>query len=265
MEPNSAMAPAELLERGLVAERPPVGRPDQAERRWVGWRWVAVFWPRARVVPLEELAAANAVQALLTRTVREISPVYAQAAVTVEDVEMSRIRPLARVMNARRRTRMKRYLRMLGKRRITPYAPAAVRFRGEATYRLALPPVLEEHRHRFAVVDGLHRLHLLFERGDATARCVVIRGAHLPELPSDLARWRAVRLSQDDSRPPKKNFPNFRSSRFRPAGSYLRSKLLQYPDLDAIRDACIAAEHAEGLVVSEHWCREHGRLDDCTP
>lgn len=259
------MAPVALPERGTVAgarvSAPHAGgtrrRPSTARN------WFDELRFANRVVALEDLAPPEAVEALVVRTVREISSVYGDAAIAIEKIDMSRVRPLARVMNARRRDRMERYLRMLRRRHIIPYTPAAVRFRGEAAYQLALPPVLEEHGSQFAVVDGLHRLHLLFERGDSAVVCVVIRGAHLPELPSDLARWRAVRVSTNESRPQKKNFLHFRSSRFRPVGSYLRSELFQYPDLQAIADACVAALRSGGSVVSEHWCKEHGRLDDC--
>lgn len=224
------------------------------------WRSFVRLWRPSRVRQLSVVGGRDAAEALVARTVREISRHYVHASVMVETVDLARVRPLSRRLDPSRLENMRTYLQMLRRRHICPYVPTAVRFAGEDTFRLALPPVLEEHEDILAVIDGTHRLDLLVEHGETSAVCVVVRGEDLPNLPSEPARWEDLQvMDRYESR--VKKFRRFRRHRFRPAGSYLRS--LEYANLGELRDDCTAAERATGANVSGHWCEKHQRLDDC--
>jgi hypothetical protein len=236
------------------------GKADVRSPKHAAWQRLVRLCRPSRVRPLSSLGGRGAAKALVERTVREVSPHYRDASIEVETVELTRVRPLSLVLESVRNENMRTYLRMLRRRRIRPYVPAAVRFRGEDTFRLALPPVLEEHGDVLAVVDGTHRLSLLVDRSETTAVCVVVRGKDLPSLPSEPVEWRSLRV-KDDYLSRAKKFRRFRRNRFRPAGSYLRN--LEYANLRELRDDCAAAERAAGTVVSGHWCEKHQRLDNC--
>jgi hypothetical protein len=258
---------AELVERG--GARGDHGQPRRERADKVGpagesWarRHLIRPWRRSAVYPLHELASPDAADALVDRAVRSASRDYANALIRIETVDLSRVHPLTLVLDPERQARVATYLRLLDRRGLQPYVPAAVRFRDENTYQLALPPVVEDHEGSFCVVDGTHRLKLLVDRGDQSAVCVVVQGSHLPPLPSEPGTWNELRLaSQYVSR--SKKFRQLRSKFFRPTGAYLRSHIFEFDSLSAISEASEAAESGRDLAITEHWCQKHQRLDNC--
>ncbi len=180
--------------------------------------------------PLTRIASLDASQALVEQAIRQISRIYVDSVITVQPVDLDRVVPLSFIIDPERSVRVARYLRLLRRRHILPYSASAVRFRGERTYQLALPPLVEEHGDTYVVVDGVHRLKLLIDASEDTAICVVVSG-NLPAPPSEPAKWSEVRYGPDKYISRAKKFRAFNRPLFRPAGDYLRSRAFEYSSL----------------------------------
>jgi hypothetical protein len=204
----------------------------------------------------------DAADALVERTVRAVSKDYARALIRVQVVDLPRVHPLSLVVDPSRLRTVSKYLRLVQRKFLDPYVPAVVRLRGERKFRLAIPPVVEEHGDIYAVVDGTHRLKLLVDRGYIAAVCVVVSGSSLPPLPSEIGEWNEVR-EREDYVSRRNKFRHLRRRRFRLAGAYLRSSVLEYETLREIEAACKDAQAARSHEVTEHWCHKHQRLDRC--
>jgi len=206
----------------------------------------------SRVVALEDAAEAPAaaVADLMARTIRSTTQVYREMDIASEIVPLSATFPVLRSARQERYTRATAFVDLLEAAGIERFVPTLLRFAREWRYRLVLPPVLEEHGRQMVVVDGSHRLKVLYDRDVIEARCVVIRPRHdaatLPAPPAALIELQDMHVGNYVSKGRK--FEDFNKGDFRPVASHLRrGDEFQYPDVKSARAACRRAfEDPEG-------------------
>ncbi|HEV3319348.1 MAG TPA: hypothetical protein VG053_06405 [Solirubrobacteraceae bacterium] len=137
-------------------------------------------------------------------------------------------------------------------RRINLFEPCLVRYRGEDTFRLVLPPVVEKKRRGYVVVDGVHRLTGLYKSKTRQGlrrfrwlprwlrdevEVVVIDG----KLPSAAARsvgFEAITVPKKNDPPPKKKFLRLRKDLFRPANATLSGSQFRFTSTTSFVEAC---------------------------
>ena len=79
--------------------------------------------------------------------------------------------------------------------------------------RLIPPPVIEEHKGRLVIIDGLHRLFEAVRTGLRSVSAVVLRG-DLPRLPADTLTWEELSVT-DHETPRALKFQNLDDAVFR--------------------------------------------------
>lgn len=197
-----------------------------------------------QIIPVSRLVDDRVFCTYLVRSIRDISPYYARAHIAMASVEISNVRPLSRVAEKSRYKRAKRLVRTMRARRMPPFEPCLLRYRGEAGYRLVMPPVVEQTERAdraLVVVDGVHRLLALsrLQPRKAEVRVVLISGARLPRPAATPVNLTNVEIVNGEVSLAKK-FHRLRPRLFRPAGSTLRSDRFRFDSVDGFLTACQA-------------------------
>jgi hypothetical protein len=193
----------------------------------------------ARLVPVADLVDDATFRRYLDSSIRQISPFYARATIREADVHLERIRPLSLVVEKQRYKQARKLVRLMRWRRLRLFEPCLVRYPGETSLRLMLPPVVEQRDSVYVLVDGVHRLTALTRSTSRqkSVRLVVVSGAKLPRpaaTPGTLVR---VKLSDEDAKRAKK-FRKLKPRLFRPAGATLRGDQFRFDSIESFLTAC---------------------------
>jgi hypothetical protein len=197
----------------------------------------------------------------LDTAIRQISDYYADASISVVKVPIENVRPLSRVVEEDRYKRAKRLRRQMRLRGMSLFEPCLLRYRGEDTFRLVMPPVVERRRRNYVVVDGVHRLTVLHKsktwRGlrhfrwlhrwlNYEVEVIVIEGVHKPAAAKSVG-FNEITVPRKNGPPPKKNkFRNFKKEYFRPANATLSSSQFRFTSTDSFVEACQNASRRLG-------------------
>ncbi len=211
---------------------------------------------RTRLMPVTRLVEPEQFALYLDTAVRQISDYYTDASISVVKVPIKNVRPLSRVVEEGRYRRAKRLRRRMRLRRISLFEPCLLRYRGEDTFRLVLPPVVEKRRRNYVVVDGVHRLTGLYKSktrqglrhlrwlcrwlSDEVA-VVVIEGVLQPAAATSVGFEEIAVPKRNGPRPKKNKFRRLRKEFFRPANATLSGSQFRFTSTDSFVEACRSA------------------------
>jgi hypothetical protein len=202
------------------------------------WRFPRLLW-HAHLVPITHIIDPSAFRKYLDASIREISPYYADATITVASVPIDQVRPLSRVVEQHRYRRAKRLVGVMRRRRVPLFEACLLNYSGEKGFRLVLPPVVEQTDRAFVVVDGVHRLTALSRalRPQRTVQLVVISGAKLPRPAAIPGSLTAIKVATGE-RSRAKTFRKLKPRLFRPAGATLRGDYFRFDSVTSFVEAC---------------------------
>lgn len=215
-----------------------------------------------RMVRLEDRVDREEADAFITAAVRASSPVYQGVDIERRVVDLDRVYPLSRFYSPGRFRAAKTYIKLAQRRSIELFEPTCLRHWGERDYHLALPPIVEPWSDGYAVIDGVHRLYALRERGAREATVVAVVSRALPPLPGTPGTWQSLR-SERTTVQRRKKFRQFKRELFRPAASYFRSERFRFYSLPQIDRSCRRAAANLGPASDVFWCHKHRDLDRC--
>jgi hypothetical protein len=212
----------------------PPRRPGQSLFSW-----------RTQVIPVSRLVDDHMFFAYVTHAMRDISPFYARARISVTSVRMSRVRSLSCVAEKLRYKQARRLVRVLEARRISLFTPCLLQYRGESEYTLVLPPVVEQTDRAdraLVIADGVHRLTALYHMRPQTTdvMVVLISGGRLPRPASTPVNLSEIELTAGEVSLAKK-FRQLQPKLFRPTGATLRSDRFRFDSIDSFLVACRAS------------------------
>jgi len=202
-------------------------------------RWVPRLLWHAHLIPITHIVEPSAFRLYLDASIREISPYYADARITLANVPIDQVRPLSRIVERQRYKHAKRLVGAMRRRRVPLFETCLLTYSGEKGIRLVLPPVVEQTDRAFVVVDGVHRLTAVSRalRPQSKVQLVVISGAKLPRpaaIPGSLA---AVEVATTDPSRAKK-FRKLKPRLFRPTGAALRGDRFRFDSEASFVEAC---------------------------
>jgi hypothetical protein len=216
---------------------PPALHPAAADesRRW---RFPRFLW-HAHLVPITHIIDPSTFGKYLDASIREISPYYADATITVASVSIDQVRPLSRIVVQHRYRRAKRLVGVMRRRRVPLFEACLLNYTGEKGFRLVLPPVVEQTDRAFVVVDGVHRLTALSRafRPQRTVQLVVISGAKLPQPAAIPGSLTAIKVTTGE-RSRAKKFRKLKPRLFRPTGATLRGDHFRFDSVTSFVEAC---------------------------
>jgi hypothetical protein len=138
-------------------------------------------------------------QGLMEAFIRSLWEPYKEASVVIRRISLGSVTPVAISVAAERLWNAGDLLRGYQAARVEPYEPVLVRDPSAMLWRVLLPPIVE-WRSRGAttgdemfVLDGMHRLYTLHEKGATHVRGLTITSSQLPPLPAHTPEsWRQV-------------------------------------------------------------------------
>lgn len=214
------------------------GAPGHPSRVTAWRRWPAILrW--TRLIPVLDLVAPEQFTAFLAASIREISPYYSRARISTTIVRLDEVHPVSRTVEARRLKRARRLVRLMRQRDRTFFESCLLKYRGEASYHLVLPPVVERAGGNLVVVDGVHRLTAL-DRSDHHPKdvsVVLIRDSRLPRPAAVPCKLSDIEVTYYDPKPSVK-FRRLQPDLFRPTGSTLRSRIFAFQSVEEFVTVC---------------------------
>lgn len=130
----------------------------------------------------------------------------------IEDVEVSSLRPLTRVIRAYKYRQVEHLAGVFRDKGIPLFDCAAVQLDGGAN-SVVTPPVVEVHGAEMFVIEGNTRTYFCYQMGVPRMRVIVVRGVEDP-LPGQSVELRRVSISTDDLEPDDR-MPGLNYSLFR--------------------------------------------------
>jgi hypothetical protein len=154
------------------------------------------------MVPLRIVLGDALLQRLVEAFARSLWKDYKDASVRIGRVPMLGATPVAIAVDADRLWRASELLWEYSIAGVEPYTPVLVRHSSATPWRLLLPPIIEAHGDgqtepkAMYVLDGMHRLHNLYQQAIGQAMALIISSPDLPPPPAHMPNswagvWRA--------------------------------------------------------------------------
>ena len=154
------------------------------------------------IVPLRNVLGDALLQRLVEAFARSLWKGYEHASVRIGRVPMRGATPVAISVDADRLWRASELLWEYRVAKAEPYEPVLVKGRSATSWRLLMPPIIESHGDdqtepkAMYVLDGMHRLHNLYQQAVGQAMALIISSPDLPPPPAHMPNswagvWRA--------------------------------------------------------------------------
>jgi hypothetical protein len=205
-------------------------------------RWQRLPLARIRLIPVLRTMDWGPLKAYIDESIHQV-PFYAHVAVSIERVDIGDIQPLSHVVIRSRYRKASEVTKSMYSGGVDLFEPCLLRVRGESTYQLMLPPLVEKTDTGYVVLDGVHRIKSALDGDRLPAHIIVLviksSAEPLPPLPAAPAHWKDVHVLGSRSR--SRKFKQYKREYFRPAGALLRSKRFCFNSVGAFTAACADA------------------------
>lgn len=191
--------------------------------------------PIPRLVPLDGLVGKEDIQRLLCALLRPLWGEYDGANIRLTDARVDDIRPIVRVVERCRLSRIEALLEAYKRARLPLFAPALVE--SDEGVRLLVPPVVEYSSRGMELIDGAHRLYRLRELrriGKARIKALMVErpdGGQFADPAGMPCTWRDMRWVRKKLARTRR-FVEYRPDLLRPVGSRFSDSKLVFANLE---------------------------------